>query len=279
MKIWDGKMLCLVLGIFPNFNVDMISTESLTIGQCSRVVVTWQGLIVYIRNLSLFFRPPTEVVCENHILEESIPHRISSSRLCTSKTRLEIDPRSGTMVTYALDYGSDNTPDPPGNTPNPSDNTSDPSNDTPDPRSTASSETFAQYEASTCATTTTSKKVQWGNHLLDLPGEIVNQIYANCKFLQVDIASTKQPGGFEGLLTGVHPKITKEFADIYYTNNMFVLDIRHQFRFHGRNRLDEIWKPWLETLMNDTLARSNTSGSFRLPSQRWSISRSKGMNM
>lgn len=50
------------------------------------------------------------------------------------------------------------------------------------------------------------------------------------------------------LLSGVHSDITEAFLDIYYTENMFALDVRHYFRFHGRKRLDDIWTPWLSKL-------------------------------
>jgi hypothetical protein len=112
----------------------------------------------------------------------------------------------------------------------------------------ASSEAFARDPASNSTTTATSKQVLRRNLLLDLPAEIVNQIYANCKILQVDIAYKIQPRGFEGLLTDFHPKITEEFPDIYYTENMFLLGVRREFKFHGRNRLDGIWKPWISRL-------------------------------
>lgn len=78
----------------------------------------------------------------------------------------------------------------------------------------------------------------------DLPGEIRNKIYALCKRLIVDIVKPLElqiPGtiidtknyGFDSLFD-IHPTLTHEFSDVYYTENVFFVDARKdEFICHG----------------------------------------------
>lgn len=80
---------------------------------------------------------------------------------------------------------------------------------------------------------------------LDLPGELRQQIYRACKFYCVNIKAPQRIG-IQAMLS-INPIITKEFADIYYTENTFLLDARIPFRCHGLRALQD-WKLWVEQL-------------------------------
>ena len=82
----------------------------------------------------------------------------------------------------------------------------------------------------------------------DMPAEMRNKIYAAClTYGYIDIARRFNPYESHALFR-VHPIITQEFGDIYYSENVFVFDARVDFRGHGYNVVQSVWKPWIEGL-------------------------------
>lgn len=109
----------------------------------------------------------------------------------------------------------------------------------------APAETADSTSPSTSQSTPIPKKIHSDKpSFFDLPGEIRNKIYALCKRHLVDIGQPFElqiPGtpldtksyGFDSLFD-IHPTLTKEFADVYYTENVFFLDARREeFICHG----------------------------------------------
>ena len=77
--------------------------------------------------------------------------------------------------------------------------------------------------------------------LLNMPAEILNQIYAECRSYLVDVLRPHYPALFR-----VHPNLTRQFADYYYSESVFMLNTRFGPTHHAFDR----YLAYLETFQN-----------------------------